>query len=75
VEAGGITVERARERDRLVEEQRRLALQQAFQAGQGIPSQRGFTIRTTTWSNTTDSAIGNSFESLLSDAIGLIYPK
>jgi Zn-finger nucleic acid-binding protein len=73
VEAGGLTVAREHERDRLVEEQRKLALQQAFQ-GQGVPSQPGFSFHVR-WSTKSESAVGDAFESLLGDAIGLIYPK
>lgn len=70
VEAGGLSVARERQREKLVEEQRRLA---ALQSGRGSPSGgldlHGYTMRG--WSGR-DAAPAGSIEGFLRDALGVV---
>ena len=75
VDAGGMTVSRARERERLVEEQRRLTALQDNPMGHSVTTdQVVFSSRTTGWS-TTDAVMTGTMERLLTDALGLVFSK
>ena len=70
VEAGGLTVSRQREKDKLVEEQRRLAMMQSFSPpGNARSTGSMFIVHSTTFSKEQSSETG--FDRLLIDALGL----
>lgn len=72
VDAGGLTVARDRERERLVEEQRRLAALQSGPQGATNLEHLVFPSRSNGWSKA-DDVMGNSMERLLIDALGLVF--
>lgn len=72
VDAGGLTVARDRERERLVEEQRRLAALQSGPRGGSNLEQLVFAPRGNGWSKA-DDMMGNSMERVLIDALGLVF--
>ena len=73
VDAGGMTVARDRERQKLVEEQRRLsALQSASIGGRMSSSVSVFTSRSSGWSKA-DDVMNNSIERVLLDALGIVF--
>jgi Zn-finger nucleic acid-binding protein len=75
VDAGGMTVSRERERERLMEEQRRLAALQDNPMGRSVTTdQMIFSSRETGWS-TTDAVMTGTMERFLTDALGLVFSK
>lgn len=72
VEAGGLSVAREREREQLVEEQRRLVALQSRRSGGALSTNTNpFMTRTSRSSNTPSSGI----ERLLFDALGVVLPS
>jgi Zn-finger nucleic acid-binding protein len=74
VDAGGMTVAREREKQKLAEEQRRLtALQSASIGGGRVSSTHSvFTAGSSGWTTAND-VMGNSIERVLLDALGVVF--
>jgi Zn-finger nucleic acid-binding protein len=76
VSGGGLTRARARERERLVEEQRRLAALQKSPLSQGMGAEIGsFARHDSGWSSTSSTAAHDSLGHLLLDALDLVVTK
>jgi Zn-finger nucleic acid-binding protein len=71
VDAGGLAISREREREKLIQEQKRLAALQANPAARTSMSDPVLFAGQGRWSQS-DDMIGNSLERLLLDAMGLI---
>jgi Zn-finger nucleic acid-binding protein len=73
VGGGGLTRARARERERLVEEQRRLVALQRSPVGQGMGAEIGsFAQHDATWSRTRSTSAHDSLGHLLLDALDIV---
>lgn len=76
VSGGGLTRARARERERLVEEQRRLAALQKSPLGQGMGAEMGSVVQHDgPWSRTSSTSAHDSLGHLLLDALNLVISK
>jgi Zn-finger nucleic acid-binding protein len=72
VDAGGMTVAREREKQKLAEEQRRLAaMQAASMGGARLSAEVTFVNHSHRWSRSDD--VGDSLEHLLIDALGVVF--
>jgi Zn-finger nucleic acid-binding protein len=76
VSGGGLARARAREQQRLVEEQRRLVALQKSPLGQGMGAEIGtFAQHDVTWSRTTSASAHDSLGLLLLDALNIVVSK
>lgn len=72
VDAGGMTVARDREKQKLAEEQRRLAtMQAASMGGARLSAEVTFVTHRNRWG--TSDNVGDSLEHLLIDALGIVF--
>jgi Zn-finger nucleic acid-binding protein len=72
VDAGGMTVSREREKEKLAEEQRRLAsIQAASMGGARMSAEVTFVTHRHRWGKSDD--VGDSLQHLLVDALGIVF--